>query len=361
MSPAWLRTRKHPPSKRHPKGSTVFQVLYRRGGRGYRIETAGTFGTQKEAKQRRDLVGGWLAQGLDPKAELARLTVQPARARVYKEWAVAYRASRIDIDTETRKNMVSHLLRLNDIFGERDPLTLTVADQIAAVARLAADLAPSSVSRYWATHRLILDFVGVDPNPARDQAVKLPAVREVEPVPPTSAHVLAMLDRTPRRWRLPIVTIEQTAMAVGETHALEWGDVDVPSLQFRLRRATVKARLRSRARWVQVPEWLMELIEETCPPEDRTAGRRVFPGFTPDVAKNVMARACVAAKIPHYHPHDLRHRRLSLWHGQGVPAKELAARAGHSRASMTLDTYSHVMPLDEASRDELAALLVMSP
>jgi integrase len=96
------------------------------------------------------------------------------------------------------------------------------------------------------------------------------------------------------------------------------------------------------------------------PLDDRTAERLVFPGFTPDVPKNVMARACVAAGIPHYHPHDLRHRRLSLWHGQGVVAKELAERAGHARASMSLDIYSHVMPLDEVLWDRPGVVPVWS-
>jgi len=87
----------------------------------------------------------------------------------------------------------------------------------------------------------------------------------------------------------------------------------------------------------------MEIIEETCPLEDRTAERRVFPGATPNDYTKCMARACLAAGIPSFSPHDLRHRRLSLWHGQGVPAAELAARAGHSKSSMTLDVYSHVL------------------
>lgn len=34
----------------------------------------------------------------------------------------------------------------------------------------------------------------------------------------------------------------------------------------------------------------------------------MFPGFTPDLAKKTMARACVTAGIAHRHPHDLRHR-----------------------------------------------------
>jgi integrase len=141
-----------------------------------------------------------------------------------------------------------------------------------------------------------------------------------------------------------LVTLEQTGARIGELHRLEWGDVDVAESRFRLRKQTTKTR---RPRWAQVPRWLMEEIEETCALEDRTAERRVFPGFSPDAAKNGMARACKAAGIPHFHPHDLRHRRLSLWHGQGVPAAELAARAGHARSSMTLDVYSHVLIDDE--------------
>jgi integrase len=108
---------------------------------------------------------------------------------------------------------------------------------------------------------------------------------------------------------------------------------------------------------VQVPDWLMAELSGLCPPEDRTPERRVFLGFTADLAKNVMARACVAARIPHYHPHDLRHRRASLWHGQGVTARELAARLGHSRASISLDVYSHVIAPDEIPAAELVAVL----
>ena len=35
----------------------------------------------------------------------------------------------------------------------------------------------------------------------------------------------------------------------------------------------------------------------------------------------------------------------------GIPARVLAERAGHSKPSMSLDVYSHVMPLDEIPED----------
>ena len=109
---------------------------------------------------------------------------------------------------------------------------------------------------------------------------------------------------------------------------------------------------------MQVPAWLMEEIELTCPPEDRTAERQVFPEFTPDVTKNVIARACKAAGIPHFHPHDLRHRRITIWHHEGIPARVLAERAGHARASMSIDVYSHVMRLEECEPEALQTRIV---
>jgi integrase len=42
--------------------------------------------------------------------------------------------------------------------------------------------------------------------------------------------------------------------------------------------------------------------------------------------------------IPHFHPHDLRHRYASVKLRKGV-----RAQLGHATKSMTLDTYTHVL------------------
>jgi integrase len=57
----------------------------------------------------------------------------------------------------------------------------------------------------------------------------------------------------------------------------------------------------------------------------------------------VPARACTATGIAHRHPHDLRHRYASVQIARGVPVTQVAAQLGHSRKSLTLDTYSHVL------------------
>jgi integrase len=202
--------------------------------------------------------------------------------------------------------------------------------------------------------RLVLDYAEVEPNPARDKRLRLPARVHEEVNPPSAKQFLAILGKVPRRWVLPLIVLEQVGLRSSELAKLAWGDVDVAESRFRLRASETKSR---KARWAQVPAWLMDEIAATCPLEDRTAERQVFSGYGRHAARNAVARACVAAEIPHFHPHDLRHRRISLWHQQGIPAKQLAERVGHARASMTLDVYSHVMPLDEVASERLDALL----
>jgi integrase len=200
-------------------------------------------------------------------------------------------------------------------------------------------LKASSVRRYVATLRGVLDFAGVDPNPARHARVRLPREEQTIVDPPSASEVDTIIATVPPRYRLPLRVLEQTGMRIGELHQLEWGDVDETGNRFRIRNGkTASAR-----RWVTVPEWLMLEVAATVVREDRTAERRVFPGFSPDTAKNAMARACKTAGIVHRHPHDLRHRYASLKIAEGVPVTTVAAQLGHSKKSLTLDTYSHVL------------------
>ena len=313
-----------------------YVVRYRLGGRAYPIVHGGSFRTLRDARARRDLVGGELAAGRNP-AELLRALADAPTVRTFKEWGEAYRTSRVDVSAETRKNAGSHLLAMLPAFGRRDPRAITPSDVQEWIASLT--LKASSVRRYMATLRAVLDFAGVDPNPARDQRVKLPRTSLTVIEPPSGANVDTIIAHVPKRWRMPLRVLEQTGMRVGELHALEWRDVDAAGQRFRIRDGkTAAAR-----RWVAVPAWLMAEISTMTPPDDLTAERRVFMGFTPDVAKNVMARACRAAGIAHYHPHDLRHRYASVKIAEGVPVTQLAAQLGHSKKSLTLDVYSHVL------------------
>jgi integrase len=321
---------------RRTKSGPRYVVRYRLGGRAYPIVHAGSFKTRREARVRRDFVAGEIAAGRNP-ADALRAVLDPPKRRTFHEWSEAYKSSRVDLAEQTTKNLDSHLKTMLPTFGGSDPNTITTSDVQEWIAGLA--LKPSSIRRYVATLRAVLDFADVDPNPARDGRVKLPREEQSVVDPPTAADVDTIIATVPERWRLALRTLEQTGMRVGEAHALVWGDVDEQRFRFRVKAGkTASAR-----RWVAVPEWLMQELSVTCPREDRTPERRVFPGFSPDVAKNVMARACKTAGIVHRHPHDLRHRYASVKIADGVPVTQVAAQLGHSRKSLTLDTYSHVL------------------
>jgi integrase len=56
-----------------------------------------------------------------------------------------------------------------------------------------------------------------------------------------------------------------------------------------------------------------------------------------------IGRACKAAGVPVFSPHDLRHRRISLLHRQGRSWAEIARFVGQRKLSLTADTYTHVL------------------
>jgi integrase len=342
---------------RQTKGGPRYVVRFRLGGRAYPLQHGGSFRTLKEARARRDLIAGELAAGRNPAVLLRALTEAPSTStvRALDVWSDKFVASRIDIDANTARNYRTALKKVCKTFGTRDPASLTVDEVAQWVSDLAESHKPGTTRLYLLVFRLLLDYAGVDPNPCRDPRVKLPKRVREEPAPPSAEHFLAIVDavKDPQR-RLLLITLEQGALRLGEAISLTWGDVDRAGLRLRLPRSATK---REQARWVYLPEWLMEAIEATCPFDDRTPERRVFQGVTEATLYQTMLRACQSAGIPHYSPHSLRHRRITIWHQSGVPARELAHRAGHARASMSLDVYSHVMPADEVGEDKLLPLL----
>ena len=345
-------------TKRKTSGGGIRSVVrYRWGGRGFKLLHLGSKQTQREARALRDWAAGELAAARDPRESLRTASVVAlvsARAGDLDTWWDRFIAARLDTSPGTQRNYRKAKERFSSLLGSRDPRSLVVADVQEAIGALAGEIEATTLHKYVNTLRQVLDFAGVEPNVARDRRVKLPSVVREEPEPPDAPQVVAMLDKLTKRWLLAFVTAEQTGMRVGEVAGVAWGDVDVVGCRFRLRARETKSR---RAKWVPVPGWLMDEIAAGCPPEDRLPGRSVFARVTEDGLRNAMLRACRDAGIAVYSPHDLRHRRITLWHHAGVPTKEIQERVGHARASVTLDVYAHVMPVAEVPAETFIAAL----
>lgn len=190
--------------------------------------------------------------------------------------------------------------------------------------------------------RMTLAHAGVDPNPC-DETLRLPRQTRAEINPPTAAHVQAAHALLPSRYRLPLLVLDATGMRLGELEHLTWGDVDEPRQRWRVSAGVSKT---GRARWVDVHETIFQAVLDLCPRDDRTPTRPVFQGFNAAAFRTQLGRVCIAAGVPAFSPHDLRHRRISLLLRGGVDPVTVSRHVGHARASMSLDTYGHVLVED---------------
>jgi integrase len=93
-----------------------------------------------------------------------------------------------------------------------------------------------------------------------------------------------------------------------------------------------------------MPADLFAIVVDHLPArEDRDPDAPLFPIGSADRLRMAIARACRHAGVPVFSPHDLRHRRISLLHHQGMSWAEIGARVGQRNLSTTADTYTHVL------------------
>ena len=170
-----------------------------------------------------------------------------------------------------------------------------------------------------------------------------------EPSPPIADHVEAVLRLIPAKYVLPVLWLDWSAHRVtAGVDKVTVGDWDVARGRVRARAATTKTR---RGHWREVPPALAEAIERSLPPrDDRDLGAPLFPGVTSTTLRTAIARACRATGTPLWSPHDLKHRRISLLHAQGVSWAEIAEIVGNRSAKLLADTYTHVL-MDERELD----------
>jgi integrase len=346
VASVWIRTRPTKGGRRH-------RVEYRLGGREFPILYGGTFSTLREAKARKAWVAGEIAAQRVPDIRL--IAEEPRRAPTVAEAVERWKASRLDVSDGTRVFHRVALDRLLPLLGDRRLDDVAVEDLNAAIVALSsAGRKPATIRKSLQTLAIVLDDCEVDPNPARDKRLRFPYEETVEPEPPTSAHVEAVYRLLAPAYRLPLLWLDWSGARLASVESLRVGDYDEPARRVRLRAATTKTR---RALWVELPDVLAEAIEATLPPrEDRDPDARLFAGVSGDRLRTAIVRACKAAAVPPFSPHDLRHRRISLLHRQGRTWAEVGAFVGQRKLSVTSDVYTHV--LSDGREVDLAALLV---
>jgi integrase len=339
MASVWIRTRTT------SDGSKRYRVEFRTGGRESRPRYAGSFRARREALARK----AWITVELsNMRVPDTRLVAEP-EAVTLRQVAARWQASRVDVSAGTAQTYKVALGRLLPRLGDRAVERIDAQSVADLVAELhAAGLKKQTIRKTVSVLAMVLDHARVQPNPARDKlTIKLPREERRELHPPTAEHVAAVVRILPTRYRLPALVLDASGMRIGELEGLTWGDVDEPRQRWRVSGAVAKT---GRARWVPVPAVLFEAVTRLVPREDRVPERPVFEGFGGDRFRTAITRACTAAGVPAFSPHDLRHRRVSLLHLGGMPWARIGELVGHDDLMTTARVYTHVVA-DEAEID----------
>ena len=323
-------------------GERRYLVRYRLGGRESGLVHGGSFTLERDAKARRDAIWASIAKGEVPDLDLIGII---ERSQTVDEALAAYLATRIDA-SEATKRVYRHAGRSFGPLGQKATDKVTVADVQDWVTQMHQEKkrSPATIRKYLDALRAALDHAERDPNPARSARLRVPRQTREEIDPPPYAHFMALVEAIAPRFNLHVRVMEASGLRVDELLSLTWADVDVPGSALRVARNRTKGGTAGRRMGRVWPE-LMDEIADLLPLEDRIQSQVVFTG-SDSAIRNAMARACKFAQIPHYSPHQLRHRWISLRMMANWPPHLVAREAGHSKTSVTFDVYSHVL-LDE--------------
>ena len=95
---------------------------------------------------------------------------------------------------------------------------------------------------------------------------------------------------------------------------------------------------------------LFEAVTALVAREDRIPERRVFQASTATGFRTAIVRACTAAGVPSFSPHDLRHRRVRFCTWAECRGRGSVRLVGHDDLMTTARTYTHVVA-DEGELD----------
>lgn len=195
-------------------------------------------------------------------------------------------------------------------------------------------------------------------------------------------QILSLVQSESMHWRIMITLALTSGLRRGELLGLEWKHIDFKNNQIEIiqtialskdgpvikdtktdsserivslpesmakelkeyRKQWVKDKLKNGERWTENGhEWLF------C----NEHGEHLYPSSP----SNWWNKFLKKHKFRHIRFHDLRHTSASLLIAQGVHAKIISERLGHSRIGITMDTYGHVMrSADRTAADKLESL-----
>ena len=199
--------------------------------------------------------------------------------------------------------------------------------------------------------------------------VSLPRLTRHEIQPLTGEQALMLLAAAKgHRLECLLIVVLATGMRRGELLALRWQDVDFEYRSLYVRHSVnlfehrgyieTEPKTANSRRRIVLPHFVIDALKQhrahqlearlkagaTWEDHDlvfcNTYGRYTDPASLRRLFKGLLKKA----GLPDMRFHDLRHSAATILLSMGVPAKVIQELLGHSQISMTLGTYSHVLP-----------------
>ena len=182
-------------------------------------------------------------------------------------------------------------------------------------------------------------------------------------------------------WKALFSLLITTGMRPGEALGLKWQDIDFSKKRVQVRRSLSRTKgnwslnepkTSQSKRSIPIPIEVVKDLKEHQEKQEREKSKAkkyienelVFAGKTgePPDYRNICDRhfkkILEDENLPQIRLYDLRHTCATLLLSAGVNSKIVSERLGHASVTMTLDTYSHVLPdMQDKATAELGKVL----
>ena len=315
-------------------------------------------------------------------------------AEYLENWLEVSVMPKLAPSTSTRYAELVRLHMIPSVGGVK--LKALTADQVQGMmnAKIAAGCAPRSV---WHIRSVLRRALGqavrwrkIPYNVAAE--TDPPRVERFRPTILTAEQGGRLLDTVKGDRLEAVVTLAlATGVRLGEALGLQWGDVNLGedgtpariTIDRALQRSAgalriVAPKTRKSGRTLRLPGFAVmtlrahrirqtmerKMMGSAWKGSDRSDAPDAFCFTTsvgtpmdPTNVTHAFHRVVERAELPRMRFHDLRHAAASTLLARGVHPKIVAEQLGHSQISITLDTYSHVLPeLMAGPADEMEAV-----
>lgn len=196
--------------------------------------------------------------------------------------------------------------------------------------------------------------------------------------------IMTYLDKEPLHWQIAIKLTIATGLRRSELLGLEWKHIDLENSLIKIRQGVTytkekgyvigELKTKGSKRDVTIPKSLVKPFEKlkVIRNQERLAFEKLWDEnhffifanengkpYHPRSINRFWERFLEKNKLPYINFHALRHTSATLLINEGVHAKVIADRLGHSDIKTTMNIYGHVLKkADQAAADKLDSIFM---